>query len=80
LIVNAFRDIAPAKRTSAAFPNQMLTYSKNRNHALVTTTQLYVALDQIETGAITALDFLNELHGTVGVLKGYGIDKLTVHE
>jgi hypothetical protein len=40
LIVNAFKDIPLADRNEETFPKQMIKYSKNRNHCLLTGIQL----------------------------------------
>lgn len=40
LIVNAFRDKPLEERTEKSFPEQMLKFSKRRDHCLLTTTQL----------------------------------------
>ncbi len=40
LIVNAYKDIPIQERKDAAFPNQMLDFSKKRDHCLITSHQL----------------------------------------
>lgn len=40
LIVNAFKDIPLDDRNEESFPQQMIRYSKNRNHCLITGIQL----------------------------------------
>ena len=80
LLVNAFRDTAPVQRTKDAFPHQMLKYSTAREHALLTTTQLYVAVDKVQRGETTPEAFLTLLRSTVGLLQGFEIGELPKHE
>jgi hypothetical protein len=40
LLVNAYKNIPLRERKDAAFPNQMLAYSKKRDHCLITSQQL----------------------------------------
>ncbi|WP_448137580.1 hypothetical protein [Sphingobacterium siyangense] len=40
LLINTFKDLPIADRTQTSFPHQMLSYSTNRNHCLITTVQL----------------------------------------
>lgn len=76
LLVNAFRTISPDERHEPAFPDQMLKYATSKGHALVTTSQLFVAVDRIQKGEEDAAAFLSALRGTVGVLPGYELQRL----
>jgi hypothetical protein len=69
LVVNAWRGDPLPERDKPAFPDQMLGYSKQREHALVTTSQLLAAVS-LPTKKAKA-EFLDKLFGTVGVLEGY---------
>lgn len=65
LVVNAFRDTPPAGRSGPAFPAQMVGYSTQRGHALVTTGQVLSAT-LLESAGREA--FLDALYSTSGVL------------
>ena len=71
LIVNAFRELPLEQRTEAAFPNQMLSYSKSRNHCLITTTQLLCLFIEIIENPKCKDERINELLTTVGVYNRY---------
>lgn len=79
LVVNAFRETSPVSRPKESFPAQMVPYSSGREHALMTTVQLYVALDQIQSGVLSASEFLSGLNMTVGVLEGFEVGLLARH-
>jgi hypothetical protein len=67
LIVNAFNDTPLDARTESAFPNQMIKYCTNREHCLITTTQLlYLAL-YLRENPDQRDGVINELLSTNGV-------------
>ncbi|MCH7579828.1 MAG: hypothetical protein IIB22_06245 [Chloroflexi bacterium] len=69
LIVNAFCGTPLAERSEPAFPNQMLKYSVNREHCLVTSVQLLGILLSNKTTA-QRKSALRSLLKTVGVFEG----------
>ena len=71
LVVNAFRELPLEQRTEVAFPNQMLSYSKSRNHCLITTTQLLCLFIEITENPDCKDERINELLTTVGVYNRY---------
>lgn len=71
LVVNAFRELPLEQRTEAAFPNQMQSYSKSRNHCLMTTTQLLCLFIEITENPECKDERINELLTTVGVYNRY---------
>ena len=71
LVVNAFRELPLEQRTEVAFPNQMLSYSKSRNHCLITTTQLLCLFIEIAENPDCKDERINELLTTVGVYNRY---------
>lgn len=71
LVVNAFRELPLEQRTEVAFPNQMLSYSKSRNHCLITTTQLLCLFIEITENPDCKDERVNELLTTVGVYNRY---------
>jgi hypothetical protein len=73
LLVNAYRTIDPLQRSEPAFPHQMIEYSSKRGHVLITTAQLFVAIDRVQSGKETAEEFLMTVRDTIGVMSGYEI-------
>jgi hypothetical protein len=71
LIVNAFHDIPPSSRSEDAFPNQMLKYSTNRDHCLITTTQLLGLLLSTKSSPEKKPEIIRSLFATVGVFRGF---------
>jgi hypothetical protein len=69
LIVNTFRSIPLEERTEEDFPNQMLQYSKSRNHCLVTGIQLLAIYIDYKNGILDQTTVAKLLFETVGVLK-----------
>lgn len=72
LVVNAFRGRRPEER-ARAFPDQMLGYSTPRRHALVTSAQLFVMVDDVHEGRMTPDEAMRVLLDLVGTLDGYEI-------
>lgn len=71
LVVNAFRELPLEQRTDAAFPNQMQSYSKSRNHCLITTTQLLCLFIEITENPDCKDERIKELLNTVGIYNRY---------
>jgi hypothetical protein len=67
LIVNAYCDEPLAARKAAAFPDQMLKYSTQREHCLVTTAQLLGALLAFRRKQAEGVELLNSLFTAVGI-------------
>jgi hypothetical protein len=66
LIVNAFRDKPLEERNEKSFPDQMLKFSKGREHCLLTTTQL-LELHLCFTNGKIAFDQIHDiLFKTIG--------------
>jgi hypothetical protein len=70
LLVNAWRALPLADRTSPVFPDQMLAYSEGRGHCLLSTAQLLTAL-VVATSNAKKKAFLRLLFGSTGILEGY---------
>ena len=71
LLVNAYRDAPLEDRSGGAFPDQMLSFSKNRSHCLITTLQLLgLYLDCKDDDAKKA-EMVNLLLTTEGVFTEY---------
>lgn len=71
LIVNAFKDMTLAKRTEEVFPNQMLRYSINRGHCLMSSIQLlgiYLSCNGETEKVHTAI---NKIFETAGVYEDF---------
>lgn len=66
LIVNAFRDKPLEERTEKNFPDQMLKFSKGREHSLLTTTQLLELHLCFTNGKITLDQVHDILFKTIG--------------
>jgi len=67
LLVNAFCGTTLSERTEPAFPDQMLKYSIQREHCLMTTTQLLGVLLEARSHPEKRVDLVNGLFSTVGV-------------
>lgn len=71
LVVNAYRDAPLENRSGDAFPDQMLSFSKNRGHCLITALQLLgLYLDCKDDDAKKA-EMVNLLLTTEGVFAEY---------
>jgi hypothetical protein len=68
LIINTFRGKPLAQRGNS-FPAQMLTYVKRKELALVTTQQLFNALESVGSAPAEVERFLDALFETVGVVE-----------
>lgn len=71
LIVNAYNSTPVFDRTEDVFPAQMLKYCKNREHILLSTTQLLCIYIDITNHPEKKDDLINELLATVGVYNKY---------
>jgi hypothetical protein len=70
LVVNAWRDVPPADRTEANFPDQMLNYSISRGHCLISGLQLFVILNDVEANPDRADHWRKAIISTNGVITG----------
>jgi hypothetical protein len=68
LIVNAFRDKPLDERTEKSFPEQMLKFSKRRDHCLLTTTQLLDLYLSFTNADVTFEQIHAILFKTIGVV------------
>ena len=71
LIVNPFHDMPLAQRDEEPFPHQMFKYCKNREHCLITTTQLLGILVSTRNAPDERLKIIRSLFSTVGVFRGF---------
>lgn len=71
LVVNAYRDDPPEGRSEEAFPNQMLSFSKNRGHCLITTLQLLGLYLDCKNDDVKKAEMVNRLLSTEGVFTEY---------
>lgn len=69
LIINAFKELAPANRTENPFPPDMLKYSELRNHCLMLTLDLLNIIVDFKKGLLNKNEIQELLKNTVGVLK-----------
>ena len=67
LLVNAHCETPLAERTNPAFPHQMLKYSTQREHCLMTATQLLGLLLEARANPQKKADLVNGLFSTVGI-------------
>jgi len=65
LIVNPYHNF-PLDERKESFPPQMLTYSKNREHCLITTSQLLGLYIAIKSNPTLREQLINELFETIG--------------
>ena len=71
LLVNAFCETPLVERTQPAFPHQMLKYSTQREHCLVTTTQLLGLLFEARAYPEKRMDLVNSLFSAVGIYQEF---------
>lgn len=71
LIVNAYCSTPLQERSDPAFPNQMISYSTNREHCLVTTTQLLGLYLGVISKPESREHLINELYATAGVYQKF---------
>jgi hypothetical protein len=71
LIVNTFREQPLEDRIEVSFPNQMLPYSENRNHCLLTTLQLCSLILHCRANPAQKENIVEELLTTVGVMERF---------
>jgi hypothetical protein len=71
LLVNAFCETPLAERKEPAFPHQMLKYSTQREHCLMTATQLLGLLLAARAEPSRRVELVNSIFTTNGVLAGY---------
>jgi hypothetical protein len=71
LIVNTFRELPLEDRNLPSFPNQMLPYSKNRSHCLLTTLQLCSLLLFCRANSQGRNGAIERLLSTIGVFEQF---------
>jgi hypothetical protein len=71
LIVNAIRDKPLEERNDPTFPNQMLKYSSNREHCLMSGLQLFGLYLDFLANPNHKDEIINKLFTAVGIFKGY---------
>lgn len=71
LVVNTFREQPLEDRKEVSFPNQMLSYSKNRGHCLITTLQLCSLLLHCRANPMDKENIIEDLLTTVGVFQRF---------
>lgn len=67
LLINAFCETPLAERNEPPFPHQMLKYSSQREHCLITTLQLLGLLLEARAHPEKRVELVNSLFSTVGV-------------
>lgn len=71
LLVNAFKDLPLNERNEKAFPGQMLKYSIQREHCLITTLQLLGLYYDCINNPERKDEIIGQLFNTIGVLENY---------
>ena len=71
LFVNAYNETPLADRTEPVFPQQMLKYSTQREHCLMSTIQLLGLLLEARAHPDRRMDLVNSLFSTVGVCQQF---------
>jgi len=71
LVINAFCDAPLAERRLPAFPDQMLKFSKAREHCLITTMQLLAICFEIKKDASKRDALVKSMFDTVGIYSGF---------
>lgn len=77
LIVNTWREVPLSARTELSFPSQMLPYSEQRNHCLVTGVQLLAMARACLDDPARADEIARTLLDTTGMVSGWD-DALTM--
>jgi hypothetical protein len=75
LIVNGFKDIPLDERVNPVFPDQMIKYSTNRNHCLMTGFQLLGLYYDIKANPGKKGELIDLLFNTTGIFKKYNWDE-----
>jgi DNA-binding protein YbaB len=71
LLIDAHCETPLAERIEPAFPHQMLKYSTQREHCLITTTQLLGILLEARVRPEKRVELVNSLFSTVGVYQEF---------
>jgi hypothetical protein len=71
LLVNAYCEPPLTERTEPAFPDQMLKYSKQREHCLITAIQLLGLLLEARAHPEKRVDLVNSLFSTIGIYQQF---------
>ncbi len=71
LLINAFRELEISERNEPAFPNQMLKFSIQREHCLITTIQLLGVYYSIQNSPEKKELIIQKLLNTKGLFKDF---------
>jgi len=71
LIVNTFREMELSNRNQPSFPDQMLKYSTQREHCLITAVQLLGLYYEAVSNPTIKEELIESLFSTVGVYVGF---------
>lgn len=71
LVINAYCETPLLARIEPAFPHQMLKYSFQREHCLITTTQLLGLFLETRANPEKRVSLVDSLFSTVGVFDGF---------
>jgi len=69
LLINTYKDTPINKRREDDFPNQMMKYVKQMDHALLTTAQLFSIYLDFEQKKISLMQIHNLIHSTIGQIE-----------
>jgi hypothetical protein len=72
LLINTFRDTPLAERNQPDFPDQMLRYSNNREHCLITTIQFLILYFEVLKNPELKGKMIESLFSTVGKYESKG--------
>lgn len=71
LVVNTYRDQPLINRPEVSFPHQMLKFCTQREHCLLTSTQLLSLYLDVKNDPLRKDELIQQLFNTVGILEGY---------
>ena len=71
LIVNGYAGLPLSQRTEAVFPNELVKYSTQREHSLISGLQLLCLYSEAARNPEKAAEFLNRLLENIGVYPDY---------
>lgn len=71
LIVNTFREIELNSRNEQSFPDQMLRYSTQREHCLITSVQLMGLYYEAKANPDKREELIDSLFSTIGIYPGF---------
>lgn len=71
LIVNAYKDLPLSERIEVCFPKQMIKYSSNRNHCLMSGIQLLGIYYHVLDYPLEKEQIINKIFNTNGIFEGF---------